>query len=386
MPDVLPLTSDDILKLSLLTDGAYVEPLAANVWRESYGGPLTLAEHATTGGIILVLPGGRFTNVIQRTEPDQDALRLSHDGNGFVVRGPGTEVPVDVVPVARYHQRQLVDRMDGRTRPMHTYGVTHSDRCRVSPIAGCAWNCRFCDLPWTLDYRKKHVDDLLEVIEAAALDDQVPARHVMVSGGTPRRGAPVSDEDWIDDVYAELAERSPLPVEVMMAARRDLDHPVRLHKAGVSALSINLEVSDLERARLLAPQKAGFGREHVLDYIERAVEVFGVGNVQSLIVVGAAVEPPESTLRGIRDLVARGCIPVLSPFRPHPATPMRDAPAATAAELLNVYLAALDICERAGGQVLPGPRCVACHHNVVAFPLPHPMFVRTSTESAVCAA
>jgi hypothetical protein len=362
------LRTYDHLKLRLLSGGAYVEPAAEVAWKDRFGGPLTLADHATTGGITLVLPGGRYINA-PVVSPAESDLQLVYGHDGFAVRDRGRDVPVNVVPVAAFHDRTIVDRNDGRPRPMSRYGVTHTDRCRVSPIAGCAWRCRFCDVPFTLDYRKKHVDDLVDVVDAASRDPVAPARHVMVSGGTPRRGIPDSDEDWIDEVFAELAARSPLPVEVMMAPRRDLDHPARLRRAGISALSVNLEVSDPHRAQLLAPQKAGLGRDKVLTYIERAVEVFGVGSVQSLIIVGSAVESSESTIAGVRDLVSRGCIPVLSPFRPHPDTPMRDAPAATYDELLAVYHATLDICERAGGHVLPGPRCVPCHHNVVAFPL-----------------
>jgi hypothetical protein len=189
------LTEIDLLKLSLLVNGVSVDDRAGAAWREMYGGPLTLADHATTVGIALVLPGLRYVNAPIVSRPEPETLRLDHDANGFFVRDRDRAIPVTVVPVAAYHNRPVVDRFDGRTRPMHTYGVTHTDRCRVSPIAGCAWNCRFCDLPYTLDYRKKHVDDLLAVIEAARDDRLVPARHVLVSGGTPRGGGPGSDED-----------------------------------------------------------------------------------------------------------------------------------------------------------------------------------------------
>ncbi|HEX4805798.1 MAG TPA: hypothetical protein VFU94_07850, partial [Conexibacter sp.] len=155
---------------------------------------------------------------------------------------------------------------------------------------------------------------------------------------------------------------------VMMPPRRDLGHPAWLHAQGVNAVSINLEVSDELRARQIAPAKARLGRRHTLDCIERAVEAFGVGRVQSLVVLGAAIEPLESTLRGVQDLVDRGCVPVLSAFRPHRLTPLARAPSAAFDEVVTAYERTLEICERTGTGVRPGPRCVACHHNTVTVP------------------
>lgn len=372
------LSAYDILRLRLLSDGVFIDRSARDAWRERVGGPFSLREFATTNGVTLVLPGIRYVNAPMIGSGHVSLPRLSFVADGFVVTLGRREVPVEVVPVAEFHHRSLVDRMDGRARPMSTYGVTHTDRCRVSPIAGCSWKCQFCNIPFELDYRKKHVDDLLEVITAAKHDPRVPAWHVLVSGGTPHGGRGRNDEEWLDSLFAELAERSALPVEIMMAPRRDDRHPERLRRAGVNALSINLEMSDPARASVIVPQKARYGRTRLLRYIERAIESFGVGSVQSLVVFGSAIESSDSTLEGVRDLVARGCIPVLSPFRAHPATPMGHLPSASFDEMRWVYECTLDICESAGTGVLPGPRCVPCHHNVVAAPLDE-LFYRQPT-------
>lgn len=380
MPDLAVL---DVLKFRLLADGVHVHATAEAAWRERYGGPLSLGEYATTSGVGLVLPGDRYVNAPMTTDFDDDHSCVLRYGSGgfFVGHGADEPVPTEVAPVAAFHGDEVVDVLDGRTRPMSSYGVTHTDRCRVSPIAGCAWKCRFCDLPYEFTYRKKHADNLLSVIVAAEKDPVTPARHVLVSGGTPRGGRPgESDEDWIDTVYCDLAERSPLPVEIMMAPRRDLSHPGRMRRAGVGGLSINLEVSDPGRAAAIAPQKAQLGRDRALRYIERAVEEFGPNDVQSLMVFGSAIEPLESTLEGVRDLAERGCIPVLSPFRPHPITPMADAPGATLEEIIEVYRRSFEICERAGAGVLPGPRCVPCHHNTIAVPVDHPFYQPSQQE------
>lgn len=352
----------EALKLRLLTEGVRVSPAARAAWTQRFDAPLSLEEYATTSGVSLRLPGSLFVNAPM--VECAGAPALEHASGEFLVVWLGEPVPADVIPPPAYRTRTLVDRLDGHRRPFSSYGVTHTDRCRVSPIAGCAWRCHFCDLPYELAYRRKDARDLLEVIRAAAVDPVAPARHVLVSGGTPRRG----DEDWLDGVFADIAAGSPLDVDVMMTPRRDLSHPEWLKSIGVRGLSLNLEVAGEQRLRTLAPAKARYGRQGFLRYVERAVEAFGVGEVQSLVVFGAAIEPLESTLDGVRALVERGCAPVLSPFRPHRLTPMASSPAATLPEAVAAHQATVVICDEVGNGVRPGPRCVACQHNTATLP------------------
>jgi hypothetical protein len=377
---VASFTPEELLKFRLLADGVRVSEEARDAWRERYEGPLTLAEYATTSGVSLVLPGQLYVNAPLGEGDDLAELRFG-DGT-FLVSYGGRDVAVGVIPVPAFHTRTQIDAFTGTEQPYTNFGVTHTDRVRVSPIGGCAWKCKFCDLPYEFTYRKKHEENLLQVIFAARDDPVAPARHVLISGGTPRAPVPdregrpgSNDEEWLDGVFSYLAERSPLPVDVMMPPRRDAGHPARLHAAGINAVSINLEISDPQRARRLAPAKAKLGREYSLNYVAGAVEAFGVGFVQSLLVFGAAIEPLESTLRGVQDLVDRGCIPVLSGFRPHHLTPLADAPAATYEEMVEVYQRTLEICERAGTGVRPGPRCIPCHHNTVTVPDGSPFYV-----------
>ncbi|MEJ7783371.1 MAG: radical SAM protein [Solirubrobacteraceae bacterium] len=368
----------ELLKLRLLADGTRVAPEAATAWRECYDGPLTLAEYATTSGVALVLPGNLYVNA-PLAGPEEDTPVLRHDGDRFLVEDRGQIVGIDVIPVPAFHDRTY-ERPGGGLVALTRLGVTHTDRCRVSPVEGCAWNCAFCDLPFEFPkYVRKEREQLLELIEIAVRDPQAPARHVLVSGGTP---GPVH-ESWIDDVYAFLARESPVPVDVMMPPRDDPQYPVKLAAMGVNAASINMEVSDPDRAFAVIPRKSRrYGREYVLDYIATAVEAFGVGQVQSLMVFGSAIESSEATLRGVRDLVDRGCIPVLSAFRPHHLTPLRDAPPASFEEMVRVYEGTLEICAAAGNGILPGPRCVPCQHNTVTVPIDGDFYIGPNDDPA----
>lgn len=359
-------TPEQELKFDLLANGIKVEPSAEEAWLEQYQGPLSLNEYASTSGIALKLEdGGEGTYVnapyTQDFTRDADAI-LRHDG-GFIVSHAGADFGVEVVPVPAFHAKAYIDT-DGIERPYTNLGVTHTDRIRISPIEGCGMTCKFCNIPYELRYRKKPVEEMLEVIQLAKDDEQTPARHVLISGGTPR----VADEPWEDATYEQVIAESPLPVDIMMTPREDPGYLRRLNAAGVNSLSVNIEVFGEERARKLTPNKARrFGRQGYLDYLEQAVGELGVGRVQSLILFGASIEPLETTLAGVKALVDRGCVPVLSPFRPDQRTPMEHDAPSSKEEMKIVYERSLEICEKSGTGVRPGPRCTPCHHNTVAF-------------------
>jgi hypothetical protein len=139
--------------------------------------------------------------------------------------------------------------------------------------------------------------------------------------------------------------------------------PERLSAIGISALSVNLELFDVDLARKYMRRKHDQGRDSYLDFLERAAECMGPGRVRSMLLAG--LEPMSSTLAGVEAIAARGCVPVLSPFRPDPSTPLHDLKAPTATALREVYLRAHEITQRF--DVPLGPTCVPCSHNTLAF-------------------
>jgi hypothetical protein len=359
------LTPEQDIKLHVLANGIQVDQSAEEAWRETYEGPISLNEYASTSGICLKVEDGAdgvYINAPYTQEFTRDSDTQLRFNTGFVIALGGVEFDAEVIPVPAFHSQTYVD--NGVEYPYTNLGVTHTDRLRISPIEGCGMTCKFCNIPYELKYRKKPEEELLAVIDIAKDDPQAPARHVLISGGTPKR----EDEPWEDAIYESVIANSPLPVDIMMTPREDPGYLRRLGAAGVNTLSVNMEVFDSQRARKLIPNKnRRFGPTGYLDYLERAVGELGVGRVQSLILFGEAIEPVESTLEGVQALVDRGVIPVLSPFRPDPRTPMEHDPSSTESEMKQVYERTLEICEQSGSGVKPGPRCVPCHHNTVAF-------------------
>ena len=102
----------------------------------------------------------------------------------------------------------------------------------------------------------------------------------------------------------------------------------RLAQLGLVEVSINMEIWNEAVARRVMPRKHKQGREHYLDYLRHAASVLGGGRVRSMLMLG--LEPVESTMEGVEAIAELGCVPVLSPFRPDPSTPLRDWPVPTA--------------------------------------------------------
>jgi len=166
----------------------------------------------------------------------------------------------------------------------------------------------------------------------------------------------------VQSVYEAVITGFPeLSVDIMMVPKADLMDPVWLRDLGVGEVSVNLEIYDLDLSHDLMRQKAKQGRDTYLDYLEFAADVLGPGRVRSMLMVG--LEPMESTLAGVNAIAQRGAVPVLSPFRPDPKTPLRDVKPSDSDRLEEIYLRARDIAAR--HRVSLGPSCIPCSHNTL---------------------
>ena len=356
------LTPVQSLKLALFTEGLVATPearLQISGGVEN-GRPLTLADYASTSGISMELEGQIWVNApIQDFNPNfvkAPPHRLEFEDGEFWVLSGGLRVHARPVPVPSYH-----DQRNAWGEPYTSFAITHTDRVRISPIEGCAIVCKFCDLPYVFRYRRKTVESLVDSVTRAIRDPLLPARHVLISGGTPKE----EDYGYLKEVWSAVAEAFPaMSVDVMMVPVPGLLVPEELRAMGIHGLSLNLEMFGTEASKKIMRAKADLGKKYWFDFIGHAAEVFGPGKVRSLILVG--LEPLEDTLKGVEALAKRGCDPVLSPFRPDPHTPLRNMPPPTIEFLTEAYERSVEIVERYGVKL--GPRCIPCQHNTLAFP------------------
>jgi hypothetical protein len=268
--------------------------------------------------------------------------------------------PVQLWTPPRYHGEH-----DHHGRPYNRFAFTHGDRVRISPLQGCGMVCKFCNIPYEDRYATKPVDALLDAVRVALDDPWQPARHVLISGGTPR----TADIDYLRDVYVQVLRRFPdTAVDIMMVPVDGLLDVAELADLGLNELSINIELVNAELAARHMRQKLDRGLDHYLRFIEAAATTLGQGRVRSMLMVG--LEPVADTLRGVQLIVDAGGVPVLSPFRPDPATPLAATPPPTAAEMQATFVAARDIVRRSGAEL--GPSCPPCTHNTMTLLGPDP--------------
>lgn len=344
-----------------MTDGLAITEGAMIEHSRQGSRPVTLADYATTSGISLKLSEEVWVNAPLNEHnpnfiPTTPPHVLDFGDDGFAIYSENGYYPAWPVPVPDYH-----DQVNSSEEKYTSFAITHTDRVRISPIQGCGMVCTFCDLPYEYRYRRKTIDGLVESVQKAIDDKALPARHVLISGGTPK----VEDIDYMRTVYRAVAESFPHhPVDIMMVPVPGLLDPHDLYNEGISGLSVNIEIYNREIAKRVMRQKFELGIEFYLNFIERAVTVFGLGKVRSLLVAG--LEPPEDTLKAVQVLAERGCDPVLSPFRPDPSTPMRNHPAPSVDLLERLYFESLEIVSRY--PVKLGPRCIPCQHNTLTFP------------------
>jgi len=353
------LTAAEQLKFGLLASGIAIAPAAQDyIDRENGGRAMTPADYASTSGIILSLENGVWVNApIERYNPNfvgGDAFVLDLDPGGRLrVQGEGLESAARFWLPPAYHGKS-----NAAGEPFNSYAHTHGDRVRIAPIEGCAMACHFCNLPYEFRYRRKSVAGLVESVAVAASDPVQPAHHVLISGGTPR----AEDFEYVQEVYEAVATGFPqLHVDVMMVPADGLLDVAWLDQIGIAEISINLEIFNRDIARRIMRRKADQGVDRYLDFLEEAAEVMGPGRVRSMLMVG--LEPIEDTLAGVEAIAARGCVPVLSPFRPDPATPMAAAPVPDRQRFEEAYLRGKEIAH--AHDVALGPNCVPCTHNTL---------------------
>lgn len=355
-------------KIGLFNLGITVSPEAREAIQGTEQKPLSTGDYASTSGIALYLGQNIYVNApfvdnngnfVNESTPY--SLDFEPSEGLYVACGP-ERYPVQHIPVPGYW-----DKLNKSGVPYKSLAVTHIDRVRISPVSGCAIACQFCDSPYTERYRKQPVDDLIDAVKTAVRDEVLPAKHVLISGGTPKP----EDYEYENQVYSSVAGLSPnLAVDIMMAPASDsfygrLLEPAKLKSYGIHGLAINMELFNPEIAKRRARGKYDIGQKAYLDFIEESVQEFGLGRIRSLLMVG--IEPLEDTLKGVQALAERGCDPVLSPFRPSPLTPLRKELPPTIELQREAYLRAREIVSRYSGVEL-GPRCIPCQHNTLAFP------------------
>ena len=202
------------------------------------------------------------------------------------------------------------------------------------------WNtrdvCKFCAIGLSLEsgatITRKKPEDLAEVAKCAVELDNV--QHVTLTTGSTGK------EETCVKILAEAAhgikERVDLPIHIQLEPLKDLDLFYTLKDAGVDTVGIHIESFDWDVLRVMAPCKAKLGFDRYKKAWEKAVDVFGRGEVSSFILAGLG-ESDRSIIEGSDELASIGVYPFIVPLRPIPKTPLERFAPPEPQRMITIY-------------------------------------------------
>lgn len=293
---------------------------------------------------------------------EDDGWGIYHDGERLASARPS--------PRPRYYDLATADGV-----PYWQIGLLHLDSFASTVVQTCAYwgksdQCAFCAIEASLragrTIPKKSPQVLAEVAAAAKdLDGAVDATLTTGTTATPDKGAL-----YIGRCAQAIKETAGLPVEVQFEPPEHLDAIDRVHDMGADSVGIHVESFDPQVLARVAPAKARTGIGGYFRAWERAVTVFGEGQVSSYVIVGMG-EDPQTIVDGCRQAIDLGVYPFIVPLRPTVGSLMQEwlPPSADYIEAIYrqvvPYLTARGL--DAAGVAAGCARCQACSAmNVLA--------------------
>lgn len=367
------LRSIALLKFELLASGLKIAP-GARRFMHSAKAPIRTRSGAS-GGLDIVLPHDVFVNcpVVEHFAA-QSTLVLDYLSDTLVIKRNGEILcPVELQPIPHYYD---LDTSDGV--PMVKVGqICSGDRfCYGMTGPFCVfwrtdYRCKFCSIGLNKDRdaTRKTIPQMLETLAAAVEDPALPARHVLIGGGTP------NIEDAGAVLAAELCEaikkRFDLSCYVMISAPSKNEYIDILWNSGADELGMNIEFySDAAWKEYIPGKSKLIGKRRYFEALEHAVSRFGPINTRSILIVG--LEDPEYTIQGAEKLASMGVMPILSPFRPLDGTELENVRGFDHETYFDLFV---EVHKRSMSYGIPvGPTCIPCQNNTLALPLPGNFF------------
>ncbi|MCL5291305.1 MAG: radical SAM protein [Actinobacteria bacterium] len=226
--------------------------------------------------------------------------------------------------------------------------------------------CLFCNLVPTISrYRsvlgRKQFDHIGEV--AAAAFEEGAANHVLLTGGCfPGENETEIVVDILDSIRKQTGLRR-IPGCVLASPPKRLEEIEELYEAGIDGVGYSLEIWDERLFNGICPGKAESpGREWFLETFDKAVEVFGRGNVFCAFVTG--IEPQETLLEGVEYMAERGVYSLAFVWSPAPGSKLAGHRTPTVEWYLEAVSKMVDSFEKHNLPDSPN-HCYRCDGNTL---------------------
>ena len=289
-------------------------------------------------------------------------LRREDEGWG-IYRDGARVATADPLERPRFYDLATADGV-----PYWKIALLHLDSLASTVLQTCTYwgtsdQCAFCGIELSLQADRtiavKRPDQLAEVAVAAKELDQV----VDVTLTTGSTAAPDRGARYLGRCARAIKQATGLPIEGQFEPPADLGVLDEVHDDGLDSVGMHVESFDPEVLARIAPGKARTGIDGYFRAWERAVEVFGAGQVSTYVILGMG-EDPEVTVDGCRRAVDLGVYPFVVPLRPVPGSLMGDCMPPSADYMDRVYRQVAPYLVARGlgsGDVRAGcARCQAC--------------------------
>ena len=289
-------------------------------------------------------------------------LRREDEGWG-IYRDGARLATADPLERPRFYDLATADGV-----PYWKIALLHLDSLASTVLQTCTYwgtsdQCAFCGIELSLQADRtiavKRTDQLAEVAVAAKELDQV----VDVTLTTGSTAAPDRGARYLGRCARAIKQATGLPIEGQFEPPADLGVLDEVHDDGLDSVGMHVESFDPEVLARIAPGKARTGIDGYFRAWERAVEVFGAGQVSTYVILGMG-EDPEVTVDGCRRAVDLGVYPFVVPLRPVPGSLMGDCMPPSADYMDRVYRQVAPYLVARGlgsGDVRAGcARCQAC--------------------------
>jgi len=289
---------------------------------------------------------------------------LRREDEGWGIYREGARVATaDPLERPRFYDLATADGI-----PYWKIALLHLDSLASTVLQTCTYwgtsdQCAFCGIELSLQADRtiavKRPDQLAEVAVAAKELDQV----VDVTLTTGSTAAPDRGARYLGRCARAIKQATGLPIEGQFEPPADLGVLDEVHDDGLDSVGMHVESFDPEVLARIAPGKARTGIDGYFRAWERAVEVFGAGQVSTYVILGMG-EDPEVTVDGCRRAVDIGVYPFVVPLRPVPGSLMGDCMPPSADYMDRVYRQVAPYLVARGlgsGDVRAGcARCQAC--------------------------
>jgi len=289
-------------------------------------------------------------------------LRREDEGWG-IYRDGARMATADPLERPRFYDLATADGV-----PYWKIALLHLDSLASTVLQTCTYwgtsdQCAFCGIELSLQADRtiavKRPDQLAEVAVAAKeLDHVVDVTLTTGSTAAPDRGA-----RYLGRCARAIKHATGLPIEGQFEPPADLGVLDEVRDDGLDSVGMHVESFDPQVLARIAPGKARTGIDGYFRAWERAVEVFGAGQVSTYVILGMG-EDPELTVEGCRRAIDLGVYPFVVPLRPVPGSLMGDClpPAADYMDRVYRQVAPYLVARGLGsGDVRAGcARCQAC--------------------------